>query len=87
MFLSKFINHILKKGKKELARSLLEKTFEIIKITQLERYNKAPLEQRAQIILEPKEIFHRAIVNCTPVLDLMKIRRGGINYQVQINLT
>lgn len=34
--------------------------------------------------MDPKTVLHHAIKNCTPILELRKIRRGGINYQVPI---
>ena len=80
----KFTNYVMKKGKKELARTLVEKTFESVKMIQLERYNNAGPEKRKNIILDPKEIFHRAVENCTPILELQKIRKGGIAYQVPV---
>jgi len=36
---SKFINYMLKGGQKQLARQVLEKTFEKIKRIQLQKYN------------------------------------------------
>ncbi|XP_054016743.1 28S ribosomal protein S7, mitochondrial [Hylaeus anthracinus] len=80
----KFLNYIMREGNKDLARKLLEQTFENIKTTQLERYNRSSPEGKAKIELDPLVLFHRAIENCTPVLELEKIRKGGINYQVPI---
>lgn len=70
-------------GKKELARSLVEKAFENVKRSQIERYHLATTEeQKAKIELNPKVILHRAIENCKPLLQLTPIKRGGITYQV-----
>lgn len=72
-------------GKKLLARSLVEKAFENIKRKQIERYHLATTaEEKAKIILNPKEILHKAIENCKPLLQLTPIKRGGITYQVCI---
>lgn len=70
-------------GKKKLARELIEKTFENIKRTQIQRYHSATTEEeKAQIDLDPKVILHKAVENCKPLLILSPIRRGGITYQV-----
>lgn len=72
-------------GKKWLARSLVEKAFENIKRKQIERYHLATsVEEKAKIILNPKEILHKAVENCKPLLQLTPIKRGGITYQVCI---
>lgn len=75
----------MKDGKKSLARGLIEKTFEKIKRIQLERYHKAKTEAEKEAIeLDPKVIFKQAVVNCTPILTLEPIKRGGVRYQVII---
>lgn len=80
----KFTNYIMRWGKKKLARNLMDRTFENIKIMQLDKYYNTPPEHRDEVILDPKTILHRAVENCTPVLELTKITRGGIAYQVPI---
>ncbi|XP_076247042.1 mitochondrial ribosomal protein S7 [Calliopsis andreniformis] len=82
--IKKFINFLMRKGDKKLSRSLVERTFEVIKILQLERYNNASSAKKADIILDPKVIFHKAVENCTPILELQKMRKGGITYQVPV---
>lgn len=85
---SKFTNYIMKGGRKELARDLLEKTFENIKRTQLERYNLAEGdEERELIVTNPLEVFRTAVENCRPLLQLTPIRRGGVKYQVPVPIT
>ncbi|KAJ2946032.1 hypothetical protein O0L34_g4950 [Tuta absoluta] len=79
----KVINHIMEKGKKKLARDLIEKAFENIKRIQIERYHLASTpEAKAKIELNPKEVLHKAIANAKPLLQLQPIKRGGITYQV-----
>lgn len=71
-------------GKKILARELIEKSFEKIKRVQLEKYHKTKSEEgKSKIDLNPKEIFHKAIINCKPLLHLTPIKRGGVKYQVR----
>lgn len=82
----KFTNYIMREGKKQLARRLLDETFENIKIIKLNEYYNSPPEYRENIILDPKIIFYQAVENCTPILELRKILRGGITYQVHIQM-
>ncbi|XP_055386430.1 28S ribosomal protein S7, mitochondrial [Condylostylus longicornis] len=85
--ISKYTNYIMRKGKKSLARELLEKTFENIKRTQLERYNLADAEEKEKIVTNPKLILHQAIANCRPLMELTPIKRGGVKYQVPVAVT
>ncbi|XP_015595499.1 28S ribosomal protein S7, mitochondrial [Cephus cinctus] len=80
----KFTNYIMRKGKKVLARNLLEKTFENVKRIQLEKYNSSSFEAQTEIELNPTVILHQALANCKPVLELMPMRRGGVRYQVPV---
>lgn len=85
---SKFINYIMEGGKKELARSILEKGFLNIKRTQLERYNLAKTdEEREAIELNPRVLLRQAIENCRPLMRLVNVKRGGTNYKVPIPIT
>jgi len=73
----------MKNGNKKLATTLVTKTFESVKRIQLERYHKAPTsEAKTKIELDPFLIFHRAVDNCIPILQLMSCKKGGITYQV-----
>ncbi|GBP54735.1 28S ribosomal protein S7, mitochondrial [Eumeta japonica] len=82
------INHIMEKGKKKLARSLVEKAFENIKRAQIERYHLASSpEEKEKIELDPKKILYKAVENCMPILQLQPVKRGGITYQVPTPIT
>ena len=73
----------MRKGDKALARRILQNTFEKIKRIQIERYHKAKdPEEQANIELDPKVILRKAIENSTPVLELMKMKKGSQTYQV-----
>lgn len=75
-------------GKKILARDLLEKSFENIKRIQVEKYHKCKNEEdKNNIELNPKVIFHKAVENCKPVISLTPIKRGGVRYQVPVPIT
>lgn len=78
----RFICHIMRCGKKEVARRIFAQGFEKIKRIQVERYNLADEEEKKSIILDPRVLFEQAIENCRPVLELIKVKRGGTNYDV-----
>lgn len=63
----RFINHIMKSGKKSIARKIMYDVLEEIK-------NKTKLE--------PIEVFEKAIQNASPLLEVRSRRVGGANYQV-----
>lgn len=64
---AKFINYVMKRGKKEKARKIVYKTFETIK----EKTKKDPLE-----------VFDLALKNVRPLLEVKSKRIGGATYQV-----
>jgi len=65
--LSKFINQVMRKGKKILARRIVYQTLDIIK----EKTKKEPLE-----------VFDKALKNASPLLEVKSKRIGGATYQV-----
>ncbi|KAI5703798.1 hypothetical protein M8J76_003165 [Diaphorina citri] len=84
----KFINYMMKKGNKELAREVFEYTVKSIKRIQIEKYNKAISdEERESIILDPYVIIDKAIENTKPILKLRSIKRAAVTYQVPIPIS
>lgn len=65
--LAKFINQIMRRGKKNTAQKIVYGAFAIIK----EKTKKEPLE-----------IFELALKNASPVLEVKPKRIGGATYQV-----
>lgn len=65
--ISKFINYIMERGKKTIARKIVYKALDIIK----EKTKKDPLE-----------VFEKAIQNASPLLEVKSKRVGGATYQV-----
>lgn len=65
--IAKFINFVMKKGKKALAESIVYKAFSIIK------------EETKQ---DPRHIFNKAIKKVSPLVEVRGKRVGGANYQV-----
>ena len=67
VLVAKFINKIMKDGKKTTARKIVYGSFEIIK----EKTKKEPLD-----------VFEKAIDNTSPLLEVKAKRVGGATYQV-----
>jgi small subunit ribosomal protein S7 len=67
VLVSRFINNIMKGGKKNLARRILYDSFGLI-------------EERTK--LNPLDVFKKAVSNTRPVLEVKARRVGGATYQV-----
>lgn len=65
---SKFINYVMERGKKNTARTIIYKTFDAIK-------EKTKTEN-------PLEIFDTALKNTAPLMEVRSRRVGGANYQI-----
>ncbi len=68
---AKFINKLMKGGKKSLAARILYNSFDIIE----ERMKKSPLD-----------VFEQAIENAGPVLEVKPRRVGGATYQIPMEV-
>jgi small subunit ribosomal protein S7 len=66
---SKFINHVMRKGKKSIARKILYQAFE--EISKKKKGN-------------PVEIFEKALENVSPSMEVRSRRIGGAIYQVPV---
>ena len=67
LMVSKFINQVMRKGKKTTARRIVYKAFEIIK---------------KETGKEPLEVFEKALENAAPLVEVKARRIGGATYQV-----
>lgn len=67
ILVTKLINYVMKRGKKNVARKLVYGAFDIIK----EKTNKNPLD-----------VFLRAVNNVQPMIEVRSRRIGGATYQV-----
>ncbi len=67
IIVSRFINQVMRKGKKTVARKIVYEAFDIIK----EKTKKEPLE-----------IFKQALDNASPQMEVRPKRVGGATYQV-----
>jgi small subunit ribosomal protein S7 len=68
---SKFINGIMRRGKKSLAESVLYGAFDLI-------------EQRTKE--DPLKVFEKAVENAKPVVEVRSRRVGGSTYQVPVEI-
>jgi small subunit ribosomal protein S7 len=66
-----FINHVLKKGKKNVAATLVYDAFEIM----AEKTGK-----------DPVELFEQAIQNASPRMEVRPRRIGGATYQIPMEV-
>ena len=64
---AKFINQVMRRGKKSIAREIVYRAFELIK-TKTQK--------------EPLEVFDLALKNVKPFLEVKPRRIGGATYQV-----
>ncbi len=67
ILVAKFINQVMRKGKKILARKIVYRAFEIIK---------------KETKKDPVEIFEKALRNVGPSVEVRPQRIGGATYQV-----
>lgn len=67
--IAKFINYIMRKGKKSLAQKIVYQSFEIIN----KKTNQDPLK-----------VFEKAIGNASPSMEVKARRIGGANYQIPV---
>ncbi|MBZ9577741.1 30S ribosomal protein S7 [Patescibacteria group bacterium] len=71
VIVAKFINQIMRRGKKTIARKVVYRAFDIIK----EKTKKEPLE-----------VFEVALENASPLLEVKSKRVGGATYQVPVEV-
>ncbi len=70
--IGKFINHLMKKGKKTLAQKVFYRALDAIK-------EKMPDK-------DPLEVFYTALSNCMPELETRPRRVGGATYQIPMEV-
>jgi small subunit ribosomal protein S7 len=68
---ARFINRLMERGKKSVSATIIYDAFDIIE----ERTHKNPLQ-----------VFHQAVENATPVLEVRPRRVGGATYQIPVEV-
>ncbi|MDT8897733.1 MAG: 30S ribosomal protein S7 [Thermanaerothrix sp.] len=71
VLVQKFINHVMRRGKKSLAMRIVYDSFDVIR----EKTGKNPLE-----------VFEQAIRNVGPIMEVRPRRVGGATYQVPMEV-
>lgn len=69
--LSKFVNYVMKSGKRTLAHKIINNTFDIL---------------REKGYTNPEEVFDKAVDNVTPKIECRPKRVGGAIYQVPMDV-
>jgi small subunit ribosomal protein S7 len=69
--LAKFINKVMRCGKRSLAERIVYDSFDLI-------------EKRTR--RDPLEVFEQALKNATPILEVKPRRVGGATYQVPVEI-
>jgi small subunit ribosomal protein S7 len=70
--IEKFINCIMKRGKKSTARGIFQGALEVIKTRTKD---------------DPMEVFAKAVLNATPLIEVRPKRVAGSVYQVPVEVT
>src|SRR5208283_5037520 len=68
---AKFINNVMRRGKKSTAEQIFYKSLTLI-------------EQRSK--QDPLDVFHKALENVRPVVEVKSRRVGGATYQVPVEV-
>jgi small subunit ribosomal protein S7 len=68
---SRFINYVMRDGKKTIAEKIVYKAFNLIQ------------EQTKE---DPIIVFEKAISNAAPLLEVVSRRIGGANYQIPVEV-
>jgi len=71
-YIEKFICCMMQQGKKSIARRIFKDTLEIIKTRTKE---------------DPMEVFNKALLNVTPLVEVRPKRVAGAVYQVPVEVT
>ncbi len=68
---AKFINYIMERGKKSVARKIVYQSFDVV----AEKTKK-----------DPRDVFEQAIKNVGPMVEVRSRRVGGANYQIPVEV-
>lgn len=81
---AKFINYIMERGKKNVARKIFYDALDIVS----EKINTQPQESQDGEAkkLEGRQVFDQALKNVSPIMEIKGRRIGGSNYQVPMEV-
>lgn len=69
--ITKLINQVMQDGERGVAQKIVYQAFDII---------------QSKLGLAPNDVFHKALENVMPVLEVKARRVGGANYQVPLEI-
>ncbi len=72
MLASKFINNLMREGKKSIAQGIFYEAMDLLQ----ERFSDK----------EPAEVFETAVTNVKPIVEVRSRRVGGMTYQVPVEV-
>lgn len=86
--LTKFIRMCMMEKDRMRSEKEIREAFRYIKRAQMAKYWKAKDDKRRSgIIVNPEELFHKALDNARPLMGLEKVARGGVVYSVPVPIT
>ncbi|XP_003386012.2 PREDICTED: 28S ribosomal protein S7, mitochondrial-like [Amphimedon queenslandica] len=77
---TKFLNVMMRDGKRSKVQTIFKKTLEYIKIHQTKELKSS----NSKVETDPLVIFHEALKNITPLVGTTGVRKGGKVYQVPV---
>jgi small subunit ribosomal protein S7 len=90
---SKFINHLMERGKKTVAQKIFYAALEIVgdrvkqqKDKEQAKDQTADTEQKEKVVVDPRQVFDLALKNVSPMVEIKGRRIGGSNYQVPMEV-
>jgi len=93
---AKFINYLMERGKKSVARKIFYDALEIVG-EKIKNLPQAPVvgakadatdktDKTPEKVLEGRQVFDLALKNIAPIMELKSRRIGGANYQVPMEV-
>jgi len=70
--IAKFINHVMRDGKKSIAQTIVNRAFDVVQQKESEK--------------DPVMVFDEALKNTSPLLEVRSRRVGGATYQVPVEV-
>nr|CAH8868542.1 unnamed protein product [Trichobilharzia regenti] len=79
---SRIVGMMTIRGEREVARDVMRMTFREIKLIQIRKNCSAGSPDGENTVINPIAVVREAVKNCTPLLLLQSVPRGGILYKV-----
>jgi small subunit ribosomal protein S7 len=91
LVVTKFMNYVMYEGKKAVAENIVYGAFDILEAKRresnaLETFHSALERVQTRLRREPVEVFHEALDNVKPSVEVRSRRVGGATYQVPVEV-